>query len=182
MSFDMAELAEAAQVAARAESPLVIYATGVAEADLTKLQGLERAAFVALEPGGNARGAAAHGLTGNEVGDEVEVLYVLLGEQAWAEAEAGKVAENATLIVQASYDSPLTQRADVVLPAAIWSERPGTLTNLEGKRCEANQAVEPAGEAKADWEILGLLADKLGHGPALPLTELSALAAQGLRE
>ncbi|MFL7809701.1 MAG: 2Fe-2S iron-sulfur cluster-binding protein, partial [Anaerolineae bacterium] len=73
MNFEMADLAEAAQIAARAESPLVLHASGVAEAYLTKLQGLERASFVALEAGGNARGAAAYGLNGNAVGNEVEV-------------------------------------------------------------------------------------------------------------
>jgi len=180
MNFEIAALEDAANVAARAESPLVLYAAGAAEGDLAKLQGLERATFVALEPGGNARGAAALGLNGHHVGDEVEVVYVLLGEQPWTEAETEKVAENAFLIVQASYDSPFTERADIVLPAAIWSERPGTLTNLEGSLCETKQAIAPAGEAKADWEILNLLADKLGHGPAISLAELSALAAQGL--
>jgi predicted molibdopterin-dependent oxidoreductase YjgC len=180
MSFEMADLEQATQVAARAESPLVLYGTGAAEADLAKLQGLEKATFVGLEPGGNARGAATQGLNGSAAAGGIEVVYAVLGEQPWTEAEAENVAEDAFLIVQASFESPLTARADVVLPAAIWSERSGTLTNLEGRLCEAKQAIEPAGAAKADWEILSLLADKLGHGPAASLEELSALAAQGL--
>jgi NADH dehydrogenase/NADH:ubiquinone oxidoreductase subunit G len=34
--------------------------------------------------------------------------------------------------VQASYESELTQQADVVLPVTIWSEQEGTYINLDG--------------------------------------------------
>jgi len=79
-----------------------------------------------------------------------------------------KIAKDAFVIVQAGYASPLIDRADVVLPSAIWSERAGTLTNTEGAIQIANQAVEPAGEAKPDWEILLLLAGKLGKHRRIP--------------
>ena len=67
---------------------------------------------------------------------------------------------NAFIVAQASYLSPLTEKADLVLPTAIWSEQTSTLTNIEGRIQNINKAVEPLGEAKPDWEVLQLLAEK----------------------
>jgi NADH dehydrogenase/NADH:ubiquinone oxidoreductase subunit G len=90
------------------------------------------------------------------------------------------IREDAFLVVQASYESSLTERADVVLPMAIWSERSGTFTNLEGKTHHAHRAVAAVGEAKADWEILWLLAEVMGKVPASSLEELGSLATADL--
>jgi len=52
--------------------------------------------------------------------------------------------------------------ADLVLPAALWAEKDGTFTNTERRVQRIRKAVEPPGEAKPDWEILTLLAQKMG--------------------
>ncbi len=70
------------------------------------------------------------------------------------------------IIVQAAFESPITMMADIVFPSAIWAEQSGTLTNLEGRVQKMVQAVPPAGDAKQDWEIISLLAEKLGKKPA----------------
>jgi predicted molibdopterin-dependent oxidoreductase YjgC len=41
--------------------------------------------------------------------------------------------------------------------------------------------VEPAGEAKSDWEIISLLANKLGKKLVTSLDEISARATQELK-
>jgi NADH dehydrogenase/NADH:ubiquinone oxidoreductase subunit G len=64
---------------------------------------------------------------------------------------------------------------------AIWSEREGTLTNTEGRVQKANPAVKPPAEAKPDWEILSLLANRLGKKLGASLDEVSARAAQELK-
>ncbi len=61
------------------------------------------------------------------------------------------------LVVQASYRSPLSDRATVVLPAAIWCERSGTITNLEDKDLPLQRVVPPLGEARDDKTILEAL-------------------------
>jgi formate dehydrogenase major subunit len=157
LSFDLAEVEQAVELAARADSPLVLYGAGLPEAAAAALQTLDRATFVALEPGVNTRAAVAHGLNAGFDGTGAEALYVLLGEQPWD----GPVPEAAFLAVQASYESPLTERADVVLPSALWCEQAGAYTNLEDSVQHARQAVEPQGQAKADGEILSLLAGAL---------------------
>ena len=56
--------------------------------------------------------------------------------------------------------------ADILLPAAPWGEKDGTVTNSE--RCISRQrAVFPlAGEARPDWAIICALAAKLGFADA----------------
>ena len=46
---------------------------------------------------------------------------------------------------------------------------------------KANPAVKPMAEAKPDWEILSLLANKLGKKLGASLDEISARATQELK-
>lgn len=52
--------------------------------------------------------------------------------------------------------------ADVVLPAAAFTEVDGTTTNLEGRLTVVHQKVTPAGTARPDWMIAAELANRLG--------------------
>jgi formate dehydrogenase major subunit len=183
MNLEMADISKAVDIAERAQQPVVLYGAGVTEKaaeSLKKLQG--KAAFVALEPGINTRAAVSFGFNNGFKPSAVKVLYALLGEQNIEGSDVLKKAgENAFVIVQASFVSPLTEQADVVLPMAIWSERAGTLTNTEGSVQKLNKAVEPAGEAKPDWEVISLLANKLGKKLGASLGEISARATQELK-
>ena len=58
------------------------------------------------------------------------------------------------VVLQASYESELTEVAKVVLPAATWCEKNGTVTNLEGRSLPVRAAVPPRGEAREDGAIL----------------------------
>jgi predicted molibdopterin-dependent oxidoreductase YjgC len=66
------------------------------------------------------------------------------------------------LVVQDIVNSETAQIADVVLPGAALSEKQGSVTNLEGRIQSFDPVVRPPGKAKADWEILDLLAARLG--------------------
>lgn len=66
------------------------------------------------------------------------------------------------LVVQDGFHpTPTTELADLVLPAAIWGEKEGTYTNSERRVSKVNRAVDPPGEAKADFEIFLAIAEKL---------------------
>ncbi|WP_324750026.1 NADH-quinone oxidoreductase subunit NuoG [Sphingomonas sp. LY54] len=67
------------------------------------------------------------------------------------------------------------QVADVILPAAAYSEKHGTWVNLEGRVQFSERAVFPPGEAREDWTILRALSDVLGK--KLPFDNLSQLHA-----
>jgi predicted molibdopterin-dependent oxidoreductase YjgC len=58
------------------------------------------------------------------------------------------------LVVQASHPSALTDLAKVVLPAADWSEKAGTTTNLNGRELPLRAVLPPCGEAREDKAIL----------------------------
>ena len=70
-----------------------------------------------------------------------------------------------TVILQDAYHPTETsQIADVLLPAAQWSERGGTMTNSERRICLLEQVSEPPGEALPDWRIIVKMAEALGFG------------------
>ena len=182
-TLKMADIGKALEMAGEVDRVAVLYGTGLTEKAAKTLKKLgKKAAYVALEPGFNTRAAVTLGMNNGFKASAAKVLYVLLGEQDW---DGGKIlqeaGEDAFVIAQAGYASTLTDRADVVLPSAIWSERSGSLTNTEGCIQMANQAVEPAGEAKPDWEILSLLGDKLGKKLGAAFDDISARAAKELK-
>lgn len=180
MQVDEAQIDKALELAERAQKPVVLYSSRVIEGVASALRKLEgSASFVALQPGVNTRAASAFGLDSAFDPSAVRALYVVAGEQGLDGEALKSVSEEAFVVVQASYESPLTERADVVLPMAIWSERSGSLTSTDGRVQKANKAVEPEGQAKADWEILSLLADRLGQKLG-SFDEISAQAAARL--
>jgi formate dehydrogenase major subunit len=183
MHLSMGDIKKGIEIAERADKLVVLYGAGVtkeAAAALKKLR--KKAAFVALEPGVNTHAAVAFGLDNGFKPAAAELLYVLLSEENWDGKDMlKKLGKNAFVVVQASFVSPLTERADVVLPMAIWSERSGSMTNTEGLVQKVNKAVNAKGEAKPDWEILSLLAEKLGKKTGASLDEISARAARKLK-
>jgi NADH-quinone oxidoreductase subunit G len=52
--------------------------------------------------------------------------------------------------------------ADIILPAAAWTEKPGTYVNTEGRVQQSERAIFPPGDAREDWAIFRALADVLG--------------------
>ncbi|MFS0636464.1 molybdopterin oxidoreductase family protein [Mesobacillus foraminis] len=68
------------------------------------------------------------------------------------------------LVVNDFFLSETAELADVVLPATTWAEDEGTTTNIEGRIIRIRKVVEPLGESKPDWEILKLIAERMGKG------------------
>ena len=66
------------------------------------------------------------------------------------------------LIVQDINFSETAAYADVVLPAVPSLEKEGTFTSTERRIQRIYKALEPLGEGKADWEILQLIANRMG--------------------
>jgi formate dehydrogenase major subunit/formate dehydrogenase alpha subunit len=66
------------------------------------------------------------------------------------------------VVVQDIFLNETCRYADVVLPAACFAEKDGAFTNSERRVQLVRKAVEPPGEARADWEILVALARACG--------------------
>lgn len=67
------------------------------------------------------------------------------------------------LVVQESFLTETARLAHVVLPAASFGEEEGTYTSSDGRVQRARRAVQPAGTARAHWEILCELAAGMGY-------------------
>ncbi|WP_120715660.1 NADH-quinone oxidoreductase subunit NuoG [Tsuneonella amylolytica] len=81
--------------------------------------------------------------------------------------------------------------ADIILPAAAYSEKDGTYVNTEGRVQFAEKAVFAPGDAREDWTILRALADALGvtvgfdsfaELQAAMIAEVPALGVEGLAD
>jgi formate dehydrogenase major subunit len=66
------------------------------------------------------------------------------------------------LIVQDINFSETAMFADLVLPACSSLEKEGTFTSTERRIQRLYKAMEPLGESKADWEIIQLIANRMG--------------------
>ncbi|MDD1670124.1 MAG: molybdopterin-dependent oxidoreductase, partial [Methanomicrobiales archaeon] len=64
--------------------------------------------------------------------------------------------------------SETAQLANVVLPAGCFAEKDGTQTSTERRVQRWRKAVNPPGEAKADWQIISELAGKMGFAKQFP--------------
>jgi assimilatory nitrate reductase catalytic subunit len=63
-----------------------------------------------------------------------------------------------------------TACADILLPAAAWGEKDGTVTNSERRISRQRPFLAPAGEAMPDWWIITQVAQRLGFEEAFPYT------------
>ena len=77
------------------------------------------------------------------------------------------------VVVQEISNKPQTLAyADVILPAAAWAEKEGTMTNSERRISHLHKIIEPPGEALPDAEIICRFAKKMGFkGFDYPNTE-----------
>ncbi len=114
-----------------------------------------------LWPHNNTQGVydmlSAQGMAWSPEG-ELQTLYVV-GTDPIGEGQNLPKAE--FVVVQELFLTETAKQADVVFPALAWAERDGTFTNAERRVQRYYKALPPTGQAKADWEIFRLLADKL---------------------
>lgn len=112
--------------------------------------------------------------------DEVKVVWIActnpLVSLPNSERVRAALARAELVIVQDPYHpTETTQVADIVLPAAQWSEREGTLTNSERRVCLLERVGDPPGEALADWQIICRVAAALGYGEAFDYASSEAI-------
>lgn len=86
------------------------------------------------------------------------------------------------VVVQDIFFNESCRFADVVLPAACFAEKDGVFTNSDRRVQRVRKAVDPPGQARADWEILLEVMRRVGLeqpdyvGPAAIYDELASLS------
>jgi NADH-quinone oxidoreductase subunit G len=111
-------------------------------------------------------GLDALGMLSRAARGELDVLF-LLGADPWSDCPdhqlAAQALEGARFVVAVdTFRTPSVDRADVVLPAAMYTERRGSFTNMEGRITWLGQKVTAPGGARPDWMIAVQLAWSLG--------------------
>src|SRR6266704_1132362 len=96
----------------------------------------------------------------------LDVLF-LLG------ADETKVPDGTFVVYIGTHGDKGAHRADVILPAAAYTEKSGTYVNTEGRAQMASRAAFPPGEAREDGAIIRALSDVLGK--KLPYDSVAAL-------
>jgi NADH-quinone oxidoreductase subunit G len=102
---------------------------------------------------------------------EVEAVYLLAAD----EIDTTKLGK-AFVIYQGHHGDAGAHRADVILPGAAYTEKPGTYVNTEGRVQLARRAGFPPGEAREDWAVLRALSERLGK--TLPYDTLDQVRAR----
>ena len=102
----------------------------------------------------------------NAATDGAEVIYNLGADEV-------DIAAGPFVIYQGSHGDRGASRADIILPAATYTEENGIFVKTEGRTQQAMGAGFAPGEAKENWAVLRALSAELGR--ALPWDSLVAL-------
>jgi NADH-quinone oxidoreductase subunit G len=141
-------------------SQAMTYATGAG----AKLMVLHTAAarVGAMDVGAVTEGGLAKATEG------AEVIFNLGADEV-------DIAAGPFVIYQGSHGDRGAQRADIILPAAAYTEENGLFVNTEGRPQLAVRAGFAPGQAKENWAILRALSAEVGQ--TLPWDSLAALRA-----
>jgi NADH-quinone oxidoreductase subunit G len=104
------------------------------------------------------------------LGDGIVKALFLLG------ADEAPVLPGAFTVYIGTHGDKGVRHADVILPAAAYTEKPGTWVNLEGRVQRALKATQPPGDAREDWTIMRALSSVLGV--KLPYDDLAQVRAR----
>ena len=122
---------------------------------------------------GSADFSGEKGLTVTEILDAVHEgsirgMYILGENPAMSDPDVSHAREALAklehLVVQDIFLTETANYADVILPAAAFYEKSGTVTNTNRQVQMGRPAVSPPGEAREDWAITTELAKRLGLG------------------
>lgn len=181
-----------AEVLSKASKPMIIIGQGA----LTRTDGagvLATAAKLAVNVGAIAEGwngfavlhtaasrvggldlgfvPGAKGVNAAEMLKTMDVLFLLGADELDFSAKAAKF----TVYIGSHGDNG-AHGADVILPAAAYTEKSGTWVNTEGRAQMGNRAGFAPGDAREDWAIIRALSDVLGK--KLPFDSLGELRSK----
>ncbi|NLS03190.1 NADH-quinone oxidoreductase subunit G [Rhizobium sp. P32RR-XVIII] len=113
----------------------------------------------------------AKGVNAAEMLASMDVLFLLGADELDFTRKAAKL----TVYIGSHGDNG-AHNADVILPAAVYTEKSGTWVNTDGRVQMGNRAGFAPGDAREDWAILRALSDVLGK--KLPFDSLAELRSK----
>ncbi|HSJ88268.1 MAG TPA: molybdopterin-dependent oxidoreductase, partial [Anaerolineales bacterium] len=172
--ISLEQLTQTARALANSITPVILFGKGItAQRDqclveeLHKLAVLigavdnERAGLLSIKGEANSQTAALLGL--DQVLELIgqKAVYVALGDDYISKSLVERVSKAPYLVVQASYESKLTEQADVVLPVTTWAEQEGHYISLDGRIQKAEKALVAPENVRDNLAVLSELATRM---------------------
>ncbi|MDD5398392.1 MAG: molybdopterin-dependent oxidoreductase [Dehalococcoidia bacterium] len=171
LGIDVHDIVKAGEVLAGSKNGVIIYGSGILQykdaelvATILNLAALigDKPRVISLKRYGNSRGAWDLGLVnakGSVAADlakcKASSLYTLLADDLTNSQELADSMKGVEFaVVQASYRSPVTEKADVVLPSLLWTESKGNYTSIDGISKKTVPMVKANAAIKADADTL----------------------------
>ncbi len=159
--------AKAVEILKASENTVIIFGNHAAECSectkmLVELAKKYHAKLLNTYDGANGKAAASFGLARNVDLNSVDAVYAVLGDEEVSQTFIKSLEKVPFVIVQSSYNSSLTSKADVVLPSFTWLEQEGHYINLDGKLTSAKAALKAPEGVACNAGILKNVAGKLG--------------------
>ena len=168
------QLTQAARVLANAITPVILYGNGITVqrdeclveelynlAVLTGAVNQERAGLLSVKGQPNSLTAALLGLEQAFKLNGQKAVYVALGDDRVSQSLVERLSRAPYLAVQASYESKLTEQADVVLPVSTWTELEGHYINLDGRIQKAEKVLAAPENVHDSLTVLHELATRM---------------------
>ncbi|MDQ2692730.1 MAG: molybdopterin-dependent oxidoreductase [Chloroflexota bacterium] len=168
------QLTQAARILANSITPVIVYGNGIAaqrdERLVEELYNLavligaidqERAGLLSIKGQSNSVTAALLGLDRAFDLNGQKAVYIALGDDRVPPSLAERLSSAPYLVVQASYESKLTEQADVVLPGTVWSELEGHYINLDGRVQKAEKVLDAPADVHDNLTVLHELATRV---------------------
>jgi NADH dehydrogenase/NADH:ubiquinone oxidoreductase subunit G len=130
---------------------------------LVKLAEMVGAGLISVKGNANSVAAAQLHLDQPFALNGQQAVYVAAGDDHISKRLLERLEKAPFLAVHASYESALTEMADVVLPVAMWAEQSGHYVNLEGRVQEAHAALHAPAGVRENGETLTAVAEALGQ-------------------
>ncbi|MGF2735764.1 molybdopterin-dependent oxidoreductase [Marinobacter sp. DUT-1] len=102
---------------------------------------------------------------------EIRVLWIMGTNPAVSLPQSDRIREAlarcpTVIVSDCVADTDTTAFADILLPAAGWGEKDGTVTNSERRISRQRKFLPLPGDVRPDWWIMSEVAGALGYGPA----------------
>ncbi len=160
---------------ATSQNPVFIYGKGItsegsqqtlqALIELARLVGAlseEHSALIGVKGQVNSLAAYLYGLDKTFERNGHQTVYLALGDDTPSPRLIQRLEGAPFIAVQASYASPVTTMADVVLPVEMWAEQEGHYLNLEGRLQRACKGLQAPEKVWSHVNVLQAIAAKMG--------------------
>lgn len=168
------KLTRAARLLAHAISPVILFGKGItARRDEYLVQSLqtlailvgavdkERIGFLSVKGEANSLAAAQLGLDAPFALNGQQAAFAAIGDDYVSKSLVARLSKAPYLVVQAAYESALTESADVVLPVTNWAEQEGHYISMDGRIQKAEKAVGAPEGVRDNAAVLGEIAMRM---------------------